>query len=194
MEVVAGELLGEFQSFSLGGVAHDVKRIDEGVQLLHREVIGDECLSARSQPRDGELHRVVVQSVNLKLKILAAATDLCHFFHVSAIGAVEAEGEGRGGVGGVDDRACVGCPCSGIIIIRIETGTIVIITGEIQIAILHLIVADGEGTGFVFVGRSIGNITGSSIRSVFLNGEIVVATLQLVGFSERPLGLRAGIP
>ncbi len=175
-------------------MAHDVERVDEGVELLHLEVVGDESLGTLFQSRDGELHGVVVQSVYLKCKILVVVANLCHFFHIFAVGAVETEGKVRGCVGRVGDRACVGCPCSGIIVIRIESGTIVSITGEIQIAILHLIVADGEGTGFVFVGRSIGNITGSSIRSVFLNGEIVVATLQLVGLCKCPLDSRTGLP
>ena len=49
LEVVAGELLGNRLSPHFLGVAHDVEGVDEGVELLHREVVGDESLGTLFQ-------------------------------------------------------------------------------------------------------------------------------------------------
>ena len=103
MEVVAGELLGNLQAFRLGRVAHDVERVDEGVELLHREVVGDECLGAIGQTRDGELHGIVVQTAHLGGGVPVAAAHADGRHRGLTIRAVEAElevGGREGGVGG----------------------------------------------------------------------------------------------
>ena len=80
LEVVAGELLRDGGSVNLLGVAHDVERVDEGVELLHREVVGDERLGALIQSGDGELHGVVVQTADRECSVGAAAADVGRLF------------------------------------------------------------------------------------------------------------------
>ena len=89
LEVIAGELLHDGSALHLPGVADDVERVDEGIELLHREVVGDECLGALCETGDGELHCVVVQIVDLKARILVVAADIGHCFHFILACAVE---------------------------------------------------------------------------------------------------------
>ena len=89
LEVVAGELLCDLQSLGLVGVAHDVERVDEGVELLHREVVGDESFGAFGQTRDGELHGVVVQSADRECSVGVAAADVGHLLDIVLVGAID---------------------------------------------------------------------------------------------------------
>ena len=94
LEVVAGELLCDLQSLGLVGVAHDVERVDEGVELLHREVVGDECLCAGVEAGYGELHGVVVQTAHRERSVGVAAADVGHLFSLTCACAIKGEREG----------------------------------------------------------------------------------------------------
>ena len=162
-------------------MAHNIETVDEGVELLHLKVIGDERFRALGQAGDGELHRVIVKSANTELFVLVGAAHIGHLFNLTCACAKKGKCEVRRCVSRVCGRALVGRPCGGIRVFCIETGTIVVITGEIEVTILHLTVVDGEGTSRIDVSCSIGNITDSPILSIFLNRQIILATLQFVG-------------
>ena len=169
--------MGNLQAFRLGRVAHDVERVDEGVELLHLEVVGDQGLCAGGEAGYGELDRVVVQTAHRERSVGVAAVDVGHLLDIVLVGAIELQLEVGGREGGIGGGAVDRVPRGEVVVAAIlfhEACTFVARDGQRQLAIHHVPVAtEREAVGLIDVSGAIGDIFSAAL----LHREIIVAAL-----------------